>query len=119
MSESWEDESPFDLETLQRNFDDAPDVLESILEIFSEEAPARVEAIRGALDQPDFQAIKKAAHSLANTTGTLQAERALQLSRATEEAARREDAEQTVHRSSHLVDEVNHILEQIRGQHDG
>jgi HPt (histidine-containing phosphotransfer) domain-containing protein len=116
MSHSWQDKPSFSLATLRKNFADAPDVLESILEIFAEEAPTRVDAIRSGLDGPDFAAIKKAAHSLANTTGTLEAERALLLSRATEEAARREDADETVQLAMYLVAEVESILEQIRSE---
>lgn len=115
MSEgNWESVQSFDLQELRANFDDAPDVLESIFDIFLEEAPARVEKIRQGLADEDVQAVREGAHSLANTTGTLQAERALRLARATESAARDADLQALHTRGGMLIQEVDNILTQIR-----
>ncbi len=115
MSAPWEDTPRFDISVLEQNFGDDPDVLESILQIFLEEAPQRVAAIRQGVQDGDHHAVKKAAHSLANTTGTLEAERALLLARATEEAARSADHALVTERAGLLLDEVERILSQIRG----
>jgi HPt (histidine-containing phosphotransfer) domain-containing protein len=115
MSAAWEDTPRFDISALVQNFGDDSEVLESILHIFLEEAPQRVAAIRHGVREGDHDAVKKAAHSLANTTGTLEAERALLLARATEEAARSADHALVTERAALLLDEVERILSQIRG----
>ncbi|MFW5728113.1 MAG: Hpt domain-containing protein [bacterium] len=114
MSEPWVDTPPFDISALAGSFGDDPQILESILQIFLEEAPERVAVIRQGLQHGDDHAVKKAAHSLANTTGTLEAERALLLARATEEAARSGDHSRLHERAELLLQEVEGILSQIR-----
>jgi len=111
---NWESVQPFDLQELRANFGDAPEVLESIFDIFLEEAPERVEKIRRGLAEEDTRSVKEGAHSLANTTGTLQAERALRLARATEAAARDADLQALHLRGEMLIEEVESILVQIR-----
>lgn len=114
MSESWEEVAPFDLSSLVAQYASAPDVLSEVLDIFLEEAPQRLESIRAGLEQDDPEKVKKAAHSLANTTGVLDAERALRLSRATEESAREGNGEEMSKRAEALIREVDDILRQIR-----
>ncbi|NBF40209.1 MAG: hypothetical protein GVY14_07320, partial [Spirochaetes bacterium] len=64
----------------------------------------------------DAAAVKKAAHSLANTSGTLMAQRALALARATESAARDENFDEMRSQAELLRDEVEQILHQIRSR---
>ncbi|NBC28996.1 MAG: hypothetical protein GVY29_03275 [Spirochaetes bacterium] len=113
-SESWDDLPVYDLSALVAEYRDDPEILSEVLGIFLQEAPQRVEAIRAGLDAGDSTRVQKAAHSLANTTGTLGAERALRLARATEESARAEDLEEMSRRGRLLLVEVEEILRQIR-----
>jgi HPt (histidine-containing phosphotransfer) domain-containing protein len=112
--EDWESVPPFDVQELRASFNDAPEVLESIFDIFLEEAPERVEKIRRGLADEDTETVRAGAHSLANTTGTLQAERALRLARATEAAARDGDLPALHAHGRSLLGEVESILGQIR-----
>ncbi len=113
-SETWDDRPSYDLSALVAEYRDEPEMLSEVLGIFLEEAPQRVEAIRVGLEEGDSARVQKAAHSLANTTGTLGAERALRLARATEESAREGDPEEMSRRGRFLVGEVEEILRQIR-----
>jgi HPt (histidine-containing phosphotransfer) domain-containing protein len=118
MSDSWEQVASFDLSSLVAQYDGAPDILSEVLEIFLEEAPERLASIREGLEQNDPAKVQKAAHSLANTTGVLNAERALRLARATEESAREESADEMSRRGRLLLREVEEILRQIRTYQD-
>ena len=110
---------PFDRAALEAEYADAPEILEEIFSIFVEETPQRLQTIRDGIAEGDAAAVKKAAHSLANTCGTLMAERALSLARATEAAARDEDLDAMRDRAELLMDEVEQILKQIRGRSRG
>ncbi len=72
--------------------------------------------LRDGIADGDAAAVKKAAHSLANTSGTLMAQRALTLARSTESAARDENFDEMRKRAELLRDEVEQILEQIRSR---
>lgn len=107
---------PFDLSALEAEYADAPEVLEEIFSIFLEETPQRLQMLRDGITDGDAARVKKAAHSLANTSGTLMAQRALTLARATESAARDENLDEMGSQAELLRDEVEQILEQIRGR---
>ncbi|NBF39926.1 MAG: hypothetical protein GVY14_05870 [Spirochaetes bacterium] len=107
---------PFDLAVLEAEYADAPDILEEIFSIFLEETPQRLQMLRDGIADGDAVAVKKAAHSLANTSGTLMAQRALTLARSTESAARDENFDEMRNRAELLRDEVEQILEQIRSR---
>ncbi|MFO8063757.1 MAG: Hpt domain-containing protein [Spirochaetota bacterium] len=119
MSEDFDELTPFDLSKLESKYDDAPDVLEEIISIFRDEAPQRLELLNSGVRDGDAAQVQKAAHSLANTTGTLMAERALALARATEASARAADYELMSDRAQELAAEVSRILEQMEARHTG
>lgn len=113
---SADKQPPFDLAALQAEHSDAPEILEEIFSIFLEESPQRLQMFREGIAEGDAAAVKKAAHSLANTSGTLMAQRALELARSTESAARDEDIDEMRGRAELLMGEVEQILEQIRSR---
>lgn len=104
----------FDLAALETEYADAPDILEQIFSIFLEETPQRLQMLRQGIAENDAAAVKKAAHSLANTSGTLMAQRALTLARSTEAAARDENLDEMRAQAELLMGEVEQILEQIQ-----
>ncbi|MFO7780106.1 MAG: Hpt domain-containing protein [Spirochaetia bacterium] len=107
---------PFDIAALEAQSADAPEILEEIFSIFLEETPERLQMLRDGIADGDASRVKKAAHSLANTSGTLMAQRALTLARATESAARDENFDEMRTQAELLRDEVEQILEQIRSR---
>lgn len=119
MDDRLHELAPFDLGRFEQEYAEAPDIMAEILSIFTEETPGRIEMLEEGLREQDAGRVAKAAHSLANTTGTLTAERALTLARATEAAARAEDHELMAARGRQLAAEVRGILREIdarRGQ---
>jgi HPt (histidine-containing phosphotransfer) domain-containing protein len=119
MEERFDQLASFDLGRFEQEYAEAPDIMAEILSIFTAQTPQRIEMLEEGLREQDPGRVATAAHSLANTTGTLMAERALTLARATEAAARAEDDELMAHRGRELLEEVRGILRQIharRGQ---
>ena len=117
MSEERADGTPpFDLAALEAEYADAPEILEEIFSIFLEETPQRMEMLSTGLADDDAAVVTRAAHSLANTSGTLMAQRALALARATESAARDGELEEMQNRAELLMSEVEQILDKIRAR---
>lgn len=116
MAQNTHEQASFDLAALESEFADAPDILEQILSIFLEETPQRLQMLREGIAEGDAAAVRKASHSLANTSGTLMAQRALTLARTTEAAARKEDLDEMRAQAELLMGEVEQILEQIRSR---
>ncbi|MFP4373072.1 MAG: Hpt domain-containing protein [Spirochaetaceae bacterium] len=112
--ENTDEEPSFDIAALEAEYADDPDILEEIFSIFLEEAPQRLQMLRGGIAEENAAAVKKAAHSLANICGTLMAERALSLARATEAAARDEDIGEMRACAEPLSAEVEQMIGQIR-----
>ncbi|MFP4011425.1 MAG: Hpt domain-containing protein [Spirochaetaceae bacterium] len=116
---SDDQDATFDIRRLEEDFADNPEVLEEILAIFAGEAPERLEVLKRGIESGDAEAVRTAAHSLANTTGTLMANKATSLARSVEEAARAGDAEILRARGTRLVAEVSAILDQIATRKSG
>ncbi len=83
----------FDLERFIANYSDRPDILREILRLYREEAPERLQTIRNGIARPDYATVARAAHSLANTCGTLESLDGVREARALELAARHEEGE--------------------------
>jgi HPt (histidine-containing phosphotransfer) domain-containing protein len=113
MADTFEQYPPFELSRLEREYADAPDILSEILAIFTEETPERLHMLREGIREDDPARVQKAAHSLANTSGTLMAERALKLARATEESARAADLPTMRKRAEILAAEIERMRDQI------
>ena len=82
--------------TLTRFLDsyaDSPDIMHEILALYATEAPERIDSLQEALGSRDFAMVGRAAHSLANTGGTLHASSVVDLARAAEAAARAADTD--------------------------
>lgn len=83
----------YDVEDFRSAHRDNPEIMREILRLYRDEAPQRLETIRQSLAGGAFDEVAAAAHSLANTSGTLQCPEAVTAAQALEEAARRADAE--------------------------
>ncbi|MFP4206248.1 MAG: Hpt domain-containing protein [Spirochaetaceae bacterium] len=116
---SDDQDATFDIRRLEKDFADNPEVLEEILAIFAGEAPERLEVLKRGIESGDAEAVRTAAHSLANTTGTLMANKATSLARSVEEAVRQGDAETLRAHGTRLVAEVSAILDQIATRKSG
>ncbi len=94
-------------------YESSPELLEEIFDIFTEDAPERLAALRQAATGADYAQARRAAHSLANTTGTLQCESALEAARHAEAAARSADAAALVDATAELSCAVDAMLAAI------
>ncbi len=79
------------LESLNAMGDDPKSSLAMVLELYLEDAPQLVMAIQQASAQPDFDALRFAAHSLKSSSGTLGAKRLASLCQRLEMQARSGD----------------------------
>jgi|GEM_PF-3198110 len=104
---------PYDLDALLELYRDSLDVLNEILAIFREETPGKIDKLERAVGEEQWSLVAHIAHSLANTTGTLRADRGLQLSRATERASRAEEGPRVRELAALLISELGHIAEVI------
>ena len=98
---------------------ESPPVMREILRLFAEEAPQRLRSIDEGLSTPgsastDCTAVAKAAHSLANTCGTLHCTVAVDEARALEAAARKERPESCLLHAARLVPIVSALVETVR-----
>jgi HPt (histidine-containing phosphotransfer) domain-containing protein len=118
MAERFDDLPPFDVGQFEQDYSDAPELMNEIFSIFVEETPDRLEMLEEGIREGDAARVKKAAHSLANTTGTLGAKRALTLARQTEAAARGEDYELMQSLGEALAAEIRGILQQVDARLD-
>ena len=98
---------------------DSPELLSEIFAIFLDEAPQRLQALQQAVAQRDFDSARRAAHSLANTTGTLRADEALKAARAAESAARSADGAGLKQAVSKLVQSVGEVVAAIEAYRSG
>ena len=102
--------NPFDLRPFLAGHAETPEVASEILRIFLDEAPLRLRAARDGLAAGNDAAVRAAAHSLANTCGTLQAPAAVACARELEMDARRDDPAATARTLARLVPEVSRVL---------
>lgn len=108
-----EESEQFHIKLLEEEYDDAPEILEEIVDIFLDETPGRLEAMREGLEHQDMSKVAHAAHKLANTSGTLKAHTALSAARELEHHARakRRDEAETAGRV--LQKEMGHVIETL------
>jgi HPt (histidine-containing phosphotransfer) domain-containing protein len=116
MVEQFDEKPSFDISEIEAEYADSPDILDEIFVIFESETPDRLERLSSGAETGDAAVVQKAAHSLANTSGTLRAERALTLARATEASARAGDIPTMRERAQLLGEEVREILDQIEAR---
>lgn len=113
VSEPRGDTRAYDLAPFIANYEENQSVLREILRLFREEAPARLRTIEKGLADADFAPIAEAAHSLANTCGTLQSQDGTLAARQLETAARAGDAEGCNHALAELSGAVQEVLSAI------
>jgi HPt (histidine-containing phosphotransfer) domain-containing protein len=116
MIEQFKETAPFNISAIEAQYADAPEILEEIFSIFESETPERLENLETGAEAGNPKQVQKAAHSLANTSGTLMADRALKLARATEAAAREGELAAMRERAKLLAEEVRGILAQIESR---
>lgn len=79
----------FEMSGLLAEFaDDSLDILKEMASIYLEEVPSVLNRLRGGYAAGDWEAVARAAHSLANNLGTLGYHAAVDDARAVEQAAR-------------------------------
>src|SRR5690606_9483679 len=66
---------PCDLDDLARNYDDDPDAIRSLLEMFLPRATELVERMESAARRGDHEALRRDAHALRGISGTVRAQR--------------------------------------------
>ena len=103
----------YDVEQFRNTHRQNPEVMREIMRLYREEAPQRLETVRQGVAGSDFDAIAGAAHSLANTSGTLQCPEAVAAAHALEEAARRTDADACRREYERLEPLVGEVVERL------
>ena len=86
-----------------------PDLLAELLQIFEEDAPARLSALREALKRGDAEGLVLAAHGLKGGSGSLGARRMAGISERIEASARSGDLSTASERISELEDEFERV----------
>lgn len=109
---------PFALDAFRSAYGESPEILREICEIYREQAPQRIETIRRGIDASDFPEISKAAHSLANTSGTLKYDDAVVVARELEEAARNADLAACRASAIRLIPMIEEMLSAVVAQVD-
>ncbi len=103
----------FDLTRFLDGYADSPEILHEILALYATEAPERIDALAQALGSRDHAKISRAAHSLANTGGTLHASAVVDLARATEAAARAADTDACARIVPQLIVAVRAVIDSV------
>jgi histidine phosphotransfer protein HptB len=98
-----------DLEKLYERFDNDPELIAQVRDVFVQETPARLGKIRRALETGDIEGMVKLAHSLKGVCATMYAQPLREKSLAVEMAARQGDVD-AVRRS---VPEMMGMLEEL------
>jgi len=107
-------QSVYDIRPFLNTYSDNQAVLSEILRLFEDEAPRRISSISEALPISGFDTIADAAHSLANTCGTLQSSSAAAAARKLEAAARAADEHGCRQAFTALSGLVEHMLAAVR-----
>ena len=92
-----------------------PDMVDEVIALFLQDAPAQLSAMRAALAAGDAAALRHAAHSLKGSSGYLGARRLMALCAEVEQSARRGALDAGVLQ----VEELNDELERVRVELDG
>lgn len=91
----------------------SPDLLHSAVDIFLEQAPAKLNAIQSFLQTQDFEALARAAHALAGTAGFVGADRFSKLGHRLEDRAWQMDADGVRLILSDMEEEYQRVAEQL------
>ena len=110
------DEAPVDLATFRRTMREAGagEAVDSILELFTEQAPLRRTALTEAIRAGDAVAIGRAAHAFRSPAGSIDAYRLELLLRDIEEAANAGDLVRAGEAFERVEPEVEAVLRQLR-----
>ncbi len=100
----------FSLAHMFDRYQDSTDILLQVLELFAVETPDRLMQIKQAAEPVDFRVVGTLAHKLANTTGTLGGQEAMETARKLETAARAEDKTETQQLLETLVPLVEEMV---------
>jgi HPt (histidine-containing phosphotransfer) domain-containing protein len=84
-------EPVLDRSALLDQVEDDRDVLQAVIALFQEVAPARLAELRAAIAQGDAEALARAAHTLKGTLGSLGSRQAFQTARRLEMLGRSQD----------------------------
>ncbi len=107
-------DAAYSLDAFADTYAEHPEILAEVLNIFLSETPEKLASLHAAIEEKDLPAAVRVAHSLANTTGTLKADRALRAARAVESAARAGDVEAARAATDGLSSELDRVIEVIR-----
>jgi HPt (histidine-containing phosphotransfer) domain-containing protein len=106
----------FTLDEFTKAYGDNPEILREIFRLYLRQAPERIATIREGLRHQDFSLISAAAHSLANTSGTLKSRSAVAAARALETAARSEEPEACRREADRLESTVEEIVRAVAAE---
>lgn len=106
----------FDYGRFAAGYAASPAILEEIIALYLVEAPERVSTIREALADEDLEPVVRAAHSLANTSGTLLASDAVALSRSLEIAAREKNLAESRRVAAELLPLIEAMISTVKSE---
>lgn len=98
-----------DTKVLRTRFQGSEELLRRVTELYLEEVPAQVQALRAAVAAGDVETIAAVNHSLVNTAGTIEAITLTEYARAMEVQARKGE----LHRPADQLAAIEHELARI------
>lgn len=112
------DRPPVDIDSFRETMREAgaEDAVDSMLELFLDDAPGRMEALESAAGSGEAEAISKAAHAYKSATATIGASELAATLSAIEASAREDDVENAVNRIDTAREQHAAVLEYLHDQ---
>ncbi len=89
-------------------------ILKDLFDSFNEDAGMMCDEIISAAGKKDFEALRKTAHSLSGTSGSVGAEKLKELSRIIENAVKKQNYAEAVEASAHIKNVFLEFRKQLR-----
>jgi PAS domain S-box-containing protein len=108
-------DGPVDLARLQQSMAEAgaEEIVEAMLQAFTQDAPGRMQALEEAIGQRDADAVAKAAHAFKSAAGAIEAARLAQLLKEVEIAGREEDVQRAVSVAEEVREEYESVTKYL------
>jgi HPt (histidine-containing phosphotransfer) domain-containing protein len=104
-----------DIRDMRRRLGNDEALIADLLQLFLEDCPAQLGAIKAAVTARRFEAVRRNAHALKGSAGNLSAFGVIDAAAALEEIAQRSDAAGLDDQFATLVVEVERLVTELRG----
>ena len=110
------EDEPYSLDEIKAIYGNDAESLMEVTDLFLEDAPARLEMLRGAVASGEVEPAAKAAHGLANMLGALRNHTGVSHARETERLLRSNGIEASRATAERLAGDVEETLAAIRAE---